>query len=256
MKSFLLLISMSVFANFSENDSSYNYQFKDEIKIKKSSPTRKKRKPTKTNVDNILRKIEENDKNISSLLLETKKRVIVRKSDDRLRSLTRIKGILLNSVLATNRKSTTLVIKTHENEYFDQAEVRCFGLSFGKRVQGKCDLLVSEDKEYKIDAELWDLDGAEGVIADEFYDGSEKEFLTSSFASFFEGVIRATKDRLVTPFGEVERQNGKNQVLSGLTNIANKTNTKIRESAERNLQIGLVNSGKEVYLFFNKGVKL
>lgn len=255
MKNFLLLISISAFASFSENDS-YDYQFKDEISTKRAAPKGKTTKPRKSNVDKLLKSIEENDKNISSLLLNTEKRIIVRKSDDRLRSLTRLRGTLLNSVLATNRKSTTLVIKTHENEYFDQAEVRCLGLSFGKRVQGKCDLLVSEDKEYKIDAELWDLDGAEGMIADEFYDGSEKEFLTSSFASFFEGVIRATKDRLVTPFGEVERQNGKNQVLSGLTTIASNANTKIRESAERNLQIGLINSGKEVYLFFNKGVKL
>lgn len=256
MKNFLLLISISAFASFNENESSYSYQFKDEIKTKRSAPKRKVKKPNKSNVDKLLKSIEENDKNISSLLLKTEKRIIVRKSDDRLQSLTRLRGTLLNSVLATNRKSTTLVIKTHENEYFDQAEIRCFGLSFGKRVQGKCDLLVSEYKEYKIDAELWDLDGAEGVIADEFYDGSEKEFLTSNFASFFEGVIRATKDRLVTPFGEVERQNGKNQILSGLTGIASNANTKIRESAERNLQIGLINSGKEVYLFFNKGVKL
>lgn len=256
MKYLLLLISISSLANFSENTDSYKYEFRDEVKTKRSAPKRIVKKTNKSNVNKLLKRIEESDNNISNLLLKNEKRVIVRKSEDRLKSLTRLKGTLLNSVLATNRKTTTLVIKTHENEHFDQTEVRCLGLSYGKRVQGKCDLLVSEDKEYKIDAELWDLDGAEGVIADEFYDGSEKEFLTSSFASFFEGIIRATKDRLVTHFGEIERQNGKNQVLSGLTGIASNANTKIRESTERNLQIGLINSGKEVFLFFNKGMKL
>ena len=48
-------------------------------------------------------------------------------------------------------------------------------------MQGKCDLLVTDAKEYQISAELWDLDGAEGIIADQFYSGEEKEFLTIPF---------------------------------------------------------------------------
>ena len=256
MRTLIVLIPFYTFAGFSSLNDSYNYQIKDEIKVKSSAPKRKIKKRKKSELNSLLKKIEQSDNAISSILKKNEKRVIVKKSEDRLKSLTRIRGTLLNSVIATNIKSTTLVIKVHENEHFDKAEARCLGLSFGKRVQGKCDLIVTEDQEYKIEAELWDLDGAEGVISDQFYDGSEKEFLTSSFASFFEGVIRATKDRLVTPFGEVERQNGKNQVLSGLTGIASNANSKIKSSSEKNLQIALVNSGKEVFIFFQKGVKL
>lgn len=256
MRILIVLIPLCTFAGFSSLDDSYNYQIKDEIRVKASAPKRKIKKRKKSELNSLLKKIEQSDNTISSILKKNEKRIIVRKSEDRLKALTRIRGTLLNSVIATNRKSTTLVIKIHENDHFDQAEVRCLGLSFGKRVQGKCDLIVTEGQEYKIEAELWDLDGAEGVISDQFYDGSEKEFLTSSFASFFEGVIRATKDRFITPFGEVERQNGKNQVLSGLTGIASNANSKIKSSSEKNLQIALVNSGKEVFIFFQKGVKL
>ncbi len=256
MKTIIALMPLFTFAGFSSLDNSYNYQIKDEIKIKAPAPKRNIKKRKKLELNSLLKKIEISDNTISTILEKNEKRVIVRKSEDRLKSLTRIRGTLLNSVIATNRKTTTVVIKLHENEHFDQAEVRCLGLSFGKRVQGKCDLIVTVDQEYQIEAELWDLDGAEGVISDQFYDGSEKEFLTSSFASFFEGVIRATKDRLVTPFGEGERQNGKNQVLSGLTGIASNANSKIKSSSEKNLQVALVNSGKEVFIFFQKGVKL
>lgn len=256
MRILVALIPFYTLAGFSSLDDSYNYQIKDEIKVKSSAPKRQIKEHKKPELNSLLKKIEQSDIAISTILKKSGRRLIVRKSEDKLKSLTRIRGTLLNSVIATNRKSTTLVIKTQENEYFDKAEVRCLGLSYGKRVQGKCDLIVTEDHEYKIEAELWDLDGAEGVISDQFYDGSEKEFLTSSFASFFEGVIRATKDRLVTPFGEVERQNGKNQVLSGLTGIASNANSKIKSSSEKNLQIALVNSGKEVFIFFQKGVKL
>jgi hypothetical protein len=253
MKWILLLISTDLFAGFSSLKKSYEYSFRDEVRTKRSAPKRFKKK---SNIDQLLKRMEKSDEAISQILEKNEKRVIMRKSSDSFKALTRIRGTLLNSVLATNKKATTLVIKVHSNDYFDHAEIRCMGLSFGKRVQGRCDLLVTDSMEYQISAELWDLDGAEGVIADQFYDGEEKEFLTSSFTSFFEGVLSATKDRLVTPFSEVERQNGKNQVLSGLMGIGSNANSKIKESADKNLQIALVNSGKEVLVFFQRSVKL
>lgn len=249
-----LIVQLNCFAGFSSLESSYEYKIVEKPKAKRSQTT--PRKKNKNELDKLLKKIEESDKGITELLIKNEKRVIVKKSEDHLTSLTRLRGVLLNSVLATNQKGTTLVFKLRENEYFDDAEVRCRGLSFGKRVIGKCDLVVSDEVEYEIEAELWDLDGAEGVISDQFYDGSEKEFLTSSFASFFEGALSATKDRLITPYGEVDQQNGKNQVLSGLMGIAENVNSKVKDSSEKNLNIALINSGKEVFIFFQKKVKL
>jgi hypothetical protein len=254
MKWILLILSTNTFAGFSSIESSYDYKFEDRVSLKKSAPKRIRNRSSK--VDQLLKNIEEGDMAINSILESNKRRVIVRRGSESLKALTRIKGTLLNSVLATNKKATTLVIKVHENDHFDQAEIRCHGLSFGKRVQGKCDLLVTDEKEYQINAELWDLDGAEGIIADQFYSGDEKEFLTSSFASFFEGVLNATKDRLVTPYGEVDRKNARNQALSGLIGVASNANGKIKESSDKNLQIALVNSGKEIFIFFQRSVKL
>ena len=58
-------------------------------------------------------------------------------------------------------------------------------------MSSRCDLLVWEDHEYQVDVELWDLDGAEGIIAHDYYSGEEKTFITSSFASFFQGVLKS-----------------------------------------------------------------
>lgn len=257
MKYLVLLLPLTAFAGFSDLPSeTYHYDFKGKKTknlIKRSYKVRKKNKSSE--LKNLLGEIKSSDEKISTILESNQKRVIVRKSMDKLKALTRLRGMILNSILATNRKPTTLVIKLHANEHFDEAEVRCFGISFGKRVQGKCDLIVS-DKEFDVDAELWDLDGAEGVIADKFYDGSEKEFLTSSFSSFFEGVLDGAKERIITPFGESTTNSSKNKVLSGLVGIARSANSRIKESADKNLQITLINSGREVYVFFNKGVML
>jgi hypothetical protein len=115
---------------------------------------------------------------------------------------------------------------------------------------------VTEDSEFKVDVKVWDLDGAEGIIADYTYSGEEKAFLTSSFASFFEGVLDAAKDRIITPFGEATRNNEKNKVLGGLTGIAQSANELVRESGEKNLSVAFVNAGKEVLIFFNQSLSL
>lgn len=243
----------SSFAGFSTSEQTYSYKFKDK-KAKKLIKGGRKRKGSQ--LDSLFLKISKNDEYIQRILLNNEKRIQVRKSDDSLMALTRLRGVLQNSIIATNRKPTTLIIKLEDNEYFEGAKVRCHGLSFGKRVIGECNLIVSDIKEYEIDAMIWDLDGAEGIQADQFYDGSEKEFLTSSFASFFEGVLQASKDSFVTPYGQFDTNSQKNQSLSGLKAIAGNANKKIKQSGNQNLQVALVNSGREVIIYFDKGVVL
>ena len=100
------------------------------------------------------------------------------------------------------------------------------------------------------------MDGAEGVIADYFYSGEEKTFLTSSFASFLQGVLSVAQDRVSTPFGNVTRDNAKNKVMGGLMGVASNVRDKVENSGEKNLTISYVNSGKEVLVFFNESLKM
>ena len=91
--------------------------------------------------------------------------------------------------------------------------MRCYGHEFAKRVISKCDLLVMDDKEYTVDVDIRDLDGAEGAMADYYYTGEEKSFLTSSFATFLTGILDSTKDSVITPMGEVKRTMPKTKCL-------------------------------------------
>lgn len=259
MMIFLFLISSIGHAKLIglPEDQAFEYEFKRKIK-KSAAMTSSKKRPAKRNrrLDELLEKLEKNDSEMARILERNNNKVIVKKSEDKLQALSRLKGMLLNSILATNIKPTTILIRLEKQEYFEKAQIRCQGISFGKRIQAKCDLLVTPDNQYKIDGQLWDVDGAEGIITDQFYSGKEKAFLTSSFASFFEGVLDGARDKIVTPFGETARVNAKNKVLGGLMNVAGNASDLIKESSEKNLQVGLVNSGKEVVVFFNKQVKL
>ena len=254
MKWLLLLFPISVWAGFSEAPKNELYQYQ---KPKKSVAKGRSIKRRTNNMDKAFNKLMEEDRKIAELLKRQEKNVIIRKSSDKIIALTRVKGLLLNSVLAMNVKPSKFIVRIQdEREEISGGEIRCVGYSFEKRVPAHCNLLVVDGEEYQIDVDIWDLDGAEGIIADYFYSGEEKAFLTSSFASFLQGVLDVAKDRVTTPFGEVTRNNAKNKVLGGLVGVAGNVREKVAESGEKKLTISYVNSGKEVLVFFNQTLNM
>lgn len=251
----VLIFPCVVMAGFSDVPESELYQYKEEKPVYKKAPTVRKSK--KRLDDELLKKLMKEDRKIAELLYRQQKTVIVRKKDEKITALTRVKGVVLNSILAMNVKPSKFIVKLKgEHEEIEGAEIRCVGYSFEKRVPAHCDLLVAGGKEFQVDIDIWDLDGAEGIIADYYYLGEEKAFLTSSFASFLQGVLDVAKDRINTPFGQVTDNNAKNRVLNGIVGVASNVREKVAKSGEQNLSISYVNSGKEVLVFFNQSLLL
>ena len=254
IKFLIILFPLVAFGGFNELPNDVKYDYPKEQALTQS---KKRVKKNKQGISKIMNDLLNSEQNIEELLKGREKNLIIRKKEDKVKALTRVKGVVLNSILALNIKPVTFIVKIEGRDpEIDQAELRCQGMSFQKRVPAICDLLVTEDDEFKVDVRIWDLDGAEGIIADYYYSGEEKEFLTSSFASFFEGVLDVAKDKFVTPFGDATKDNGKNRILGGLTGIAKNANKKIAESGEKNLTIAFVNAGKEVLVFFNQSLTL
>ena len=251
----LLLLHSNAHAGFSEIPTSNRYQYQKPV----SKKTQKKtvRKSKKNQLDELALSLAKKDQEILELLKKSEKRVIVRKKEEKITALTRERGILLNSVLAMNVKPSKFIVRiSSESSDLNGAELRCFGFSFEKRVPSQCDLLVMDGKEFNVDVDIWDLDGAEGIIADYYYSGEEKTFLTSSFASFLGATFDVAKGGVSSPFGTLNQNTAKNKIMDSLSNIATNAKNRIIESGEKNLTISYVNSGKEVLVFFNKSLKL
>lgn len=244
----MILVILPLLFSFTQLEQRYDYSFDLPKKVRKVK--------RKSKLDGLLKRLNESDLKINSILENNQKRVILMKSSNKLNALTRLKGVLVNSVLSTNHKASTVLVKLLDNEFFEDAELRCLGVNYSKRVVANCDLIVSESKSYQIDANLWDLDGSEGIRPDEYYTGEEKEFLSSSLSNLLEGFANGVKDTVLTPFGDVNRKSIRNQVLSGVSSIASGVKSKIKESDEKNLTVSLINSGREVTIFFNKEVIL
>lgn len=256
---FLLLVPIySSHAGFSEVSESQLYDYKNEKRTPmKSVKKRTYKKKHSYGIDKALNKIIEQDKQIASLLEKQKEKVILKKSNDKISALTRLRGTLLNSVLAMNIRPAKFIVRIDSDlPELESGELRCLGIGLDKRVPTKCDLLVLDGEEYPVDVEIWDLDGAEGIISDYFYSGEEKSFLTSSLASFLQGTLDVAKDRISTPFGNVDQNNAKNRVLGGLIGIAENARKETSESGEQTLTISYINSGKEVLVFFNQSLLL
>lgn len=251
----LLFLNSTAQAGFSEIPASNRYQYKKPAP--KKVERRTVRKSKKSELDEHTKSLLEKDQAILELLKKSEKRIIVRKKEDKVTALTRVRGILLNSVLAMNIKPSKFIVRINsEHSDLNGAEIRCLGFSFEKRVPSQCDLLVMDGEEYEVDVNIWDLDGAEGIIADYYYSGEEKTFLTSSFAAFLGATFDVAKGGVNSPFGTINQNTAKNKIMDGLSSIATNAKSKIMESGEKNLTISYVNSGKEVLVFFNKSLKL
>ncbi|PIP92546.1 MAG: hypothetical protein COW00_00115 [Bdellovibrio sp. CG12_big_fil_rev_8_21_14_0_65_39_13] len=253
----LFMIPYLAIAGFIELDSQELYDYEHSSKASVGSVSKRSLQRRTSQQEILLGQLISEDNKLFEILERQEKNVILRKKNEKVVALKRVKGIVLNSILAMNVKPSKFIVRLgNDDDLLEGAEIRCLGYSFQKRVPAHCNLLVLNDEEYEVDIDIWDMDGAEGVIADYFYSGEEKAFLTSSLSAFLQGVLEVAKDRIQTPFGEVSRNNAKNKVMGGIMNTANNVKETIEESGEKNLTIAYVNSGKEVLIFFNKNLKL
>ena len=171
-------------------------------------------------------------------------------------ALTRLDGVLVNSILATNLRPVTFIVRITSGDYFlQEAELGCAGMAPERRVVSRCDLLVVAGEEYAVSVEIWDIDGA-GMLPDIYHSGKEKSFLTSSFATFLGGIWDAAKDSVTTPFGVVSKKNGKNAILQGLSGASQNAQNLIAEDGRKSQSVSFVNSGRPVKIFFKKRLNL
>ena len=198
----------------------------------------------------------EQDKKLMNLLENQQKTLIVKKTSDTIPALTRLDGVLINSILAANDRPATFIVRIDSgNHSLEGAELKCAAMAPERRVLSRCDLLVINGKEYAVDARIWDADGG-GILPDKYWSGEEKSFLTSSFAAFLGGVWDAARERVAGPFGAVTKQNGKNTILRGLTGASQNAQNLIQESGRKNRSVSFVNPGRRIKVFFNKSLKL
>ena len=85
---------------------------------------------------NKLQVLLEQDQIIAEILRKSEKNIIVKRSSPKVLALTRVKGVLLNSIIAMNVKPSKFIVRiSDEREELEDGEIRCLGYSFQKEFQ-------------------------------------------------------------------------------------------------------------------------
>ena len=159
-------------------------------------------KPRNQN-DTIFTKLFEQNKKITELLKRKGEVPYIWEGNRQILTGTIFKGVLLNSINSTNLASPVLV-KAYPNQGLPfGSKFICFGTTAHKRVQTVCNKLVSHDGEVRINAKVLNLDGSSGLLG--FYDDGKEDLITgANISEFTQGLLSASKSRIVTGIGEIE----------------------------------------------------
>ena len=222
----------------------------------------KKTKVIKTTANNgsksrrendILKKMYEQNKKINALLKRKSEVPYIWEGRSKILTGRAFKGTLLNSINSTNLSSPVLV-KAHPNQGLDiGSKFACFGTTAHKRVQVICNKLVSNSGERRINALILNMDGSSGLVGE--YDDGKEDLITGAVISdFTQGVLSASKSRVVTGIGELEDVSVKNKVFQGLINSGQTTSEILLEDMKNKEPVVTVEAGTQVLIYFQEAI--
>ena len=222
----------------------------------------KKQKITKSATNNgsksrrendILKKMYEQNKKINALLKRKSEVPYIWEGRAKILTGRVFKGTLLNSINSTNLSSPVL-IKAHPNQGLDVgSKFACFGTTAHKRVQVICNKLVSNSDEKRINALILNMDGSSGLVGE--YDDGKEDLITGAIISdFTQGVLSASKSRVVTGIGELEDASVKNKVFQGLINSGQTTSDILLEDMKNKEPVVTVEAGTQVLIYFQEAI--
>lgn len=164
-----------------------------------------------------------------------------------------IRGLLLNSVVSTNLESPLLVESLDNSILPSGTRFRCTGVTKNKRVLTVCDRMITPSKEVEVKVQVLNIDGTAGLRG-EYNDGKDSYIAGAIVSEFAKGVISASKDKIVHPFGSIDSDSEKNKVLEGLANSMSTTTDLITDSMKSQEPKVFIEAGKPVLIFFMEGL--
>lgn len=181
---------------------------------------------------------------------------IVIENYHKIKTLDSYSGILKDSLILTQSPSEVVVYAEESGGLLNASKLRCKGGVYIQRVKIYCDLLVTPDREYPVKVLIREkVDGSSTLLPDKFYTGEEARFIKQSFASFFGGVMDASKERTLTLNGEKDLVNPKNKVFDGLFAISEDAGNELKKDANEVPVAAVINSGREVRIEFLEGLR-
>lgn len=219
---------------------------KDSVSVKKSSIKKKGN-------SKLLKVLKAENKLLKQIALQRMATPFIWERGERILSTDVFEGRLRHAVFSTALQSG-IDVTIDPNEKFPQgAIVKCEGSTSVKRIDARCNKLVTPTIEIAIDAKIQELDGTFGIRG-HVYTGDEK-FIAGIFASkMAEGALAVSQYKYLANLGEPARNLGKAQILQGLINGSAEVSNAFTEKLNKNNTAIFVKANKRVRIYFNETV--
>lgn len=220
---------------------------------KEVKPPQLKTVQRRDNHGEILNKILENNKRLSSLLQNRSGVPVIWEQRAKILTGKVFRGTLLNSIVSTNLSSPVVVL-AHPNQGLPyKTKFSCQGTTQNKRVLTICNKMITTDKEIPIQAQLLNKDGSSGLEG--VYDDSKDQLIAGAVISdFAQGMLSGAQSRIGTAFGAVRDDSVKNQILQGFIESGRATSDILLDEMKSAEPIVTIEAGEEVLIYFMEAV--
>lgn len=201
----------------------------------------------------ILERLLQNNKKLTDLLQQRSAEPVVWNRRAKILTGKTFRGITLNAINSSNLSSPILVQAFPNQGLPYPTRFSCQGVTQNKRVLTLCNLMISDDKEIPITAQILNPDGSSGLEGE--YDDAKESLIAGAVASeFAAGVMSAAQARISGPLGGITDSSVRNQVLQGAVNSGRTTSEILLEEMKTKEPIVSVEAGIEVLVYFMEAV--
>lgn len=163
------------------------------------------------------------------------------------------RGVTLNAINSTNLASPIVVQAIPGQGLPTPTKFICQGTTAHKRVLSQCSLMISNEREIAINAQLLNFDGSAGLEG-EYDSGNESLIAGAVLSDFSQGMLSAAQTRIAGPLGNLNDASVKNQLLQGGINSGRTTSEILLEEMKTQEPIVTVEAGIEVLVYFMEAV--
>ncbi len=223
------------------------------ITMLKTNQTKKRDFKKRRGKSDLLKNLIQNNKKLNELLKARTALPVIWEGQKQILTGKTYRGTLLNTIVSTNQ-ATPVLVRANLNQGLPyNSKFACQSMTQNKRVFCLCNKLITTTKELAIVAQLLNLDGSSGLQG-VYEDGKEDLIAGAVISDFSAGMLSAAQNRTTTPFGSMQDNSAKNQLLQGAINSAGSTSEILLDEMKNAVPVITIEAGTEVLIYFMEAI--
>lgn len=197
----------------------------------------------------IYKKLLQNNQKLTELLEQRSGEPVIWERRAKILTGKTFRGVTLNAINSSNL-GTPILVQAYPNQGLSfPTRFSCQGVTQNRRVLTLCNLMISDETETPISAQVLNMDGSGGLEGE--YDDAKESLIAGAIASeFAAGMMTAAQARISGPLGAITDSSVRNQLLQGAVNSGRTSSEILLEEMKTKEPIVTVEAGTDVLVYF------